>query len=269
MIELININSHFLRIGFAMLKKGAIMKQDNFIMLPTVDFCFKELMQNPKVRRGFIAALLKMDPESIQDTMLLPNELGNHHEDDKLGVLDVRVQLFDGTQLDLEMQVRFFEYWNERALFYNSSMFVSQIKKGDSYSILKKCIHIGILDFVHYPEDEECYRTFHFRDDKTGALFSDKMELQILELKKLPKKMQTEEDIMVWMKFFSGKSKEDFEIMAKTNEYLDEAYHELVEISADDRKRLQYEAREKALKDYNTQMYSAEKKGRLEGEKLG
>ena len=22
---------------------------DNFIMLPTVDFCFKELMQNPKV----------------------------------------------------------------------------------------------------------------------------------------------------------------------------------------------------------------------------
>ena len=23
---------------------------ENFIMLPTVDFCFKELMQNPKVR---------------------------------------------------------------------------------------------------------------------------------------------------------------------------------------------------------------------------
>ena len=31
---------------------------DNFIMLPTVDFCFKELMQNSKVRQGFIAALL-------------------------------------------------------------------------------------------------------------------------------------------------------------------------------------------------------------------
>lgn len=25
---------------------------ENFIMLPTVDFCFKELMQNPKVRKG-------------------------------------------------------------------------------------------------------------------------------------------------------------------------------------------------------------------------
>lgn len=29
---------------------------EDFIMLPTVDFCFKELMRNPKVRKGFIAA---------------------------------------------------------------------------------------------------------------------------------------------------------------------------------------------------------------------
>ena len=31
---------------------------DEFIMLPTVDFCFKELMRNEKVRKGIIAALL-------------------------------------------------------------------------------------------------------------------------------------------------------------------------------------------------------------------
>lgn len=35
---------------------------ENFIMLPTVDFCFKELMMNPKVRTGFIAALLDLFP---------------------------------------------------------------------------------------------------------------------------------------------------------------------------------------------------------------
>ena len=28
---------------------------DKFIMLPTNDFCFKELMQNPKIRKGFIS----------------------------------------------------------------------------------------------------------------------------------------------------------------------------------------------------------------------
>lgn len=92
------------------------------------------------------------------------------------------------------------------------------------------------------------------------------MELQILELKKLPKEVETGEDIVAWMRFFNGKNREEFENMAKTNEYLDEAYHTLVTLSADEEKRLEYEAREKALKDYNTQISSAEKRGEQAGE---
>ena len=34
-------------------------KQEDFIMLPTVDFCFKELMQNDNIRKNIIAALSK------------------------------------------------------------------------------------------------------------------------------------------------------------------------------------------------------------------
>lgn len=57
--------------------------------------------------------------------------------------------------------------------------------------------------------------------------------------------------------------------MAKTDEYLNEAYQTLLTLSADESKRLEYEAREKALKDYNTQMYSAEKRGEKRGERRG
>lgn len=53
--------------------------------------------------------------------------------------------------------------------------------------------------------------------------------------------------------------------MAKTNEYLDEAYKTLIELSADDKKRLEYEAREKAIRDYNSQMENAEKRGEERG----
>ena len=35
---------------------------DDFIMKPKVDFAFKELMTNEKVRKGFLAAFLKLDP---------------------------------------------------------------------------------------------------------------------------------------------------------------------------------------------------------------
>lgn len=57
--------------------------------------------------------------------------------------------------------------------------------------------------------------------------------------------------------------------MAKANEYLDEAYRTLEELSADEWKRLEYEEREKALKDYNTQMGSALKRGEQYGIELG
>lgn len=65
--------------------------KDNFIMLPTIDICFKNLMENPDVRKGFIAALLKCRPEEVSKTTLLPTTLRREYGDDKLGILDVLV----------------------------------------------------------------------------------------------------------------------------------------------------------------------------------
>lgn len=127
---------------------------DKFIMLPTVDFCFCELMKNAKVRKGFVAALQGVAPELISETTLLPTILDRDSKEDKQGILDVRIR-------------------------------------------------------------------------------------------------------------------EEFEDMAKTNEYLDEAYQELQHLSADDRKRLEYEAREKAIRDYNWMMQSAEEIGLERGMQKG
>ena len=121
--------------------------KDNFIMLPTIDICFKNLMENPDVRKGFIAALLKCRPEEVSKTTLLPTTLRREYGDDKLGILDVLVLLADGTQIDMEMQVAYFDYWDARVLFYLGKTFTGQLRKGDSYDKLKKCVHVSILDF--------------------------------------------------------------------------------------------------------------------------
>ena len=57
--------------------------------------------------------------------------------------------------------------------------------------------------------------------------------------------------------------------MAKTDEYISEAYSELMKLSADERKRLEYEAREKAVRDYNTLMESAHSEGLKRGLREG
>ena len=67
------------------------------------------------------------------------------------------------------------------------------------------------------------------------------------------------------MRFFNGKTREDFREMAESDKYIHEAFSELEKLSADERKRLEYEAREKAVRDYNCLMDSAQELGLEQG----
>lgn len=57
--------------------------------------------------------------------------------------------------------------------------------------------------------------------------------------------------------------------MAEKNEYINEAFQILKNISADDKKRVEYESREKAIRDYNHLIYIAKKEGMEEGMEQG
>lgn len=242
---------------------------EEFIMSPTVDICFKELMQNPKVRKGMVAAILGKDPDEIESTVLMPTILQQEYADDKLGILDARVKLVDGEQIDVEMQNAFFAFWPNRVLFYLGKMYTSQLKEGEGYENLKQCVHVSILNFIHFPDDNICFRAISFYEEGTGKIYTDKMKIYVLELPKLPPEQKNEKDIIRWMRFLRAKSRKEFEKMAERDEYIQEAYEALKRMSADEKKRLEYEAREKALRDYNTQMYSAEKRGIEAGMKIG
>jgi len=215
------------------------------------------------------SALLGKNPEELEDTELLPTILQPEYQDEKLGILDVRVLFADGTQTDLEMQVVQFDFWPNRVLFYLGKMYTGQIKRGEPYEKLKKCIHVSILDFLHFPKDDRCFRKITFCDVETGEVYTDLMEIYVLELGKLPTEDRNESGIIRWMRFLSGKCKEDLKKMAEKDPYIEKAYEELERMSADEKKRLEYEAREKALRDYNSQMSSARRRGEAIGKEIG
>ena len=56
------------------------------------------------------------------------------------------------------------------------------------------------------------------------------------------------------------------DMLAEKNPYIQSAYKQLQIISQDKKKCLEYEAREKAIRDYNQLMYEAEKRGKEIGE---
>ena len=241
--------------------------KDNFLMSPKVDYCFKELLAYPEIRKGFVAAILNKEPEEIAETTLMPTILSKDTEDGKYGILDVRVRMKNGSQMDLEMQVAPVEFWNNRVIFYLSKMYAEQVKEGDKYKNLKPCIHVSILNFNLFPEDQECFREIAFCDLKTKQKYTDLLDIYVLELKKLPSEKKDEPLIIKWMRFLSAEKKEDFEKMAGEDTYINEAYEVLQKLSADERKKLEYEARQKAIRDYNSQMSSSFKNGEARGEK--
>ena len=108
-----------------------------------------------------------------------------------------------------------------------------------------------------------------FCNTKIGKEYTDLMEMHILELSKLSPEEKNETSLLQWMRFLGGKTRKDFEEMAKKNSELEEAYDVLDKLSADEKKRLEYETRQRAIRDYNIGMLTAERRGIEAGRKIG
>ena len=149
-------------------------------------------------------------------------------------------------------------------------MYTEQIQKGQAYDVFKKCISINILNFTLFPKDTEFYSCFRILEETRHTLYTDKMEFHVLELPKLPKELTEDSNrILLWAKFINAERKEDFEMLAKKDVYIDHAYQQLQRISQDKEKRLEYEAREKAIRDYNQMIQEAEQRGEQRGIECG
>ncbi len=243
---------------------------DDFLMRPKVDFAFKEIMTDERARIGFLSAVLKIRPEDIKETRILNTNLRKEHEDDKLGILDVRLLMNDDTEADIEIQLTELRVWTERALFYLSKMYVDQILSGQDYDVFKKCVSISILDFDLFHKETGFYSCFHIMEDTWHFIYTDKMEFHVIELPKLPEELREGcSDIELWARFINAEGKEEFDMLAQKNPYIESAYEHLQVISQDREKRLEYEARQKAIRDYNQMMREAEERGREAGERIG
>ena len=241
-----------------------------FLMKPKIDFAFKEIMMNEKARIGFLSAILKLKPENIKKSQILNTNLRKIHKDEKQGILDVRILMNTNIEIDIEIQLAHLSVWADRSLFYLSKMFIEQISAGQDYSVFKKCVNISILDFILFQEDQEFYSCFHIWEDTRHILYTDKMEFHVLELPKLPEKLKEDNDnILLWAKFINAERKEDFDMLAEKDPYIGSAYQQLQIISQDKQKRLEYEAREKAIRDHNQLLFEAEQRGEQRGELRG
>ncbi|WP_053956563.1 Rpn family recombination-promoting nuclease/putative transposase [Inediibacterium massiliense] len=251
---------------------------DNFIMSPKIDFAFKLLFGDPKnmdLLKALLIAILKVPSNEFEDLKIINNELPREFAEDKKGILDVRGKTKNGKEIDIEIQVLATKYMAERTAYYWSKMYTNQIKSGDTYDKLKKCITINIIDFECIPLDK-IHTSYHIIEDETGYRLTDVLEIHYLELPKLENRniiKDENEAITQWMEFIDTQSREVMEMLSRKNKDIKKAYDILQVISKDEKARMAYEAREAEIHDQMTRIKVAREegieKGRQEGRQEG
>ena len=235
----------------------------------TNDFAFKKTFRNKTALTGLLSALLDMPAGDIEELEFPDAYLHGEYEEDREGILDVRVHLNNERKINIEIQVLEYLFWEERSLFYLSKMYIDDFSKGEDYSKLEECIHIGILGF-DLPHADHYYSVIRLMDEKTHVIYSDKLSLRMLYLNQLDRtsKEENEEEVYKWAKLISAKDWKVLREMAEKNEYMKVAVDEMEKINSDRELRYRYLKEEMRLSDETTIRNAFTNKGREEGEQF-
>ncbi len=218
------------------------------------DCMFHIVMQsNEKVLRGLACALLRLTPEEVQSiTVLNPIELGRGPRD-KEYILDVKVMLNSAAVINIELQVRKQDFWDDRSLSYLCRLF-GNLESGDDYSDVMPTYHIGILDYTLFPEHPEFYATNKMMNVKKHYIYNDKFTLNVLELNQI--ELATDEDkkwkLDYWERLFQAKTWEELKMLAQQDTVFMETCETIYQKNQDDVARLWCEASEEAARTART-----------------
>ena len=234
----------------------------------TNDYAFRKTFKNPTVAKGFIMAVTGIKEEEILKIEVADPYEEGESDDDKDGILDVKLHLNDNRKLNIEMQNRFQEDWSERSIFYNCRMFTEGFTHGSTYGSLEPCIHIGILNFIQL-KSPGFHHQMLLMDKKTHEVYSSKFQFHVIELKKLKDVTEAEKEqepeLYKWAKVIAAKSWEAICMETKGNPYMEAAKDELEKINQDENERYLYLRREMAISDEISRLQTAVNQGRREG----
>ena len=205
---------------------------------------------------------------SIPEVTIVDPHLLREYKGDKLGVLDVKVRTRSKKIIDVEIQILPTPELRERIVYYSAKMVTEQIGANDDYINIKRVISIIITDFVFVPENDRYHNRYTLRDPETGSEFTDLIEVNTLELAKLPPSEDGTE-LWRWMKFLRAENKEELDMIAEKSPQVKKAVVRLMELSNDERTRLLNESLRKKEWDNHARVRGARAEGKAEGKAEG
>ena len=249
------------------------------ILPPSDDRVFKLILTSPEAKQGLMNLISSIIGRTVIDVVLLPNELAPGDTEEKAERFDVNCKIDDGSQINLEMQASHMiedldgQHRNlkGKSVYYLTDLHSSQPAKGlRRYDRLARSYQITFCSYTIFPNTQDYMNSFSLRHDTTGELLSDAISLTFVELSKLSEVVKKPDcdmtDLDKWSVFLQyAPDLEHREIVNKvieSEEVLQVAGDLLMNISKNERERAIYRSRRKFQTDLQSDLATAEDRGR-------
>jgi predicted transposase/invertase (TIGR01784 family) len=244
------------------------------LLSPTLDVVFKMLFADPRNHElllSLLGAVLR-PPSPIADATVLNAEVPKDAVGDKGLVLDVAVDLADGSRVDVEMQADVRPGLRRRALLYWARLYDSQIGRGGDYRRLRPTVSVFFLG-ERLLRGSRFHSTFRVLEVHDQEVFSEAFELHVVELPKLgaiEEAEQSEEQKLVgWGRFLAVRTRKELEELDMNDPMIEKAKEALERLSMDPQAQELARVRELARWTHAFELDAAREEGEARGEARG
>lgn len=242
------------------------------LLSKTNDKVFKEIFtRNKSCMADFLKCILNIPDEEFEDLEFLDTHTRKGSALDGEYILDIKVKTKSHV-IDVEMQVKRSPIMEQRIIVYLANMVKDQSCEGFKYKDIKKSVSIIIAAEHNLTNDNRYFHKYNMRDEKDNSVFTDLLEVDLLELKKLPQ-ADDGTNLWDWLRFIKTNNEEEMEMLAHENPEIEKAYDALQDLSNDEAIRHEAQQREMYLQNemaINEERYEQGiKKGKEQGIKEG
>ncbi|MGZ8546508.1 MAG: Rpn family recombination-promoting nuclease/putative transposase [Sulfuricurvum sp.] len=161
---------------------------------PKNDLAFKKIFgdtNHKNILISFLNAVLDFQDEFV----IVDVSLANPYQIPKImelkeTILDIKATNQKGDTFIVEMQKKDLGDFTKRSLYYTSKAYVSQLLKGNDYTVLKKVYFIGILNFNIFDNTNYISRHLIVNQETNTQDLSD-FEFSFIELPKFTKDLES------------------------------------------------------------------------------
>ncbi len=135
---------------------------------------------------GLLNAILDLrDDRRIVSIEYLATDEDKSTIQDRGLVLDLKVRDQRNIIYNVELQARSQPFYIERTILYASRAFANQLKRGEPFSLLRKTVHISLLNFTMFDHHLDVHSHFEIYDCKHAHRLTDMLEFHYLEFPKM------------------------------------------------------------------------------------